>query len=164
MKTLTYKLSFFVLLSGLFFGCGKGPQGPAGADGNANVLSHLFVVSPSAWYISGSSLMVDLSTSLLTDYIINEGAVLVFVEATDANNVWQAMPYTWPSTNEYWGFWCEKGLVTIEINDGSGTVPAKPSGNTTFKVVAIDGFAAMTNGAKELAKAQVMLQMKNGSL
>jgi len=160
MKTITcIKISILILFSGLFFSCVKeGPQGPAGYDGNANVYSMIYSVKPSAWSVSGNSLIADIQTNWISNSVVDNGSVLVFMEDLTQMNRWQMLPYTWPSdgSSEYFGYWYESGWVTLEINNGTNILPAFPNITYTFKVVAIDGYAAMSNESKKLIINQVM--------
>lgn len=70
----------------------RGPQGPVGPMGNANVCSSTVTVRSSDWYWdNNTSWRVDLKYEAITADITDYGAVLVYMED---RNTWRQLPYT----------------------------------------------------------------------
>ena len=70
----------------------RGPQGPAGHDGNANVCSSTVTVNSNDWYWdNNTSWRVDISYEAINSDITDYGAVLVYMEE---NNTWRQIPLT----------------------------------------------------------------------
>lgn len=73
------------------FSC-RGPQGPAGQNGNANVASSTVTVNPSDWYWdNNTSWRVDIDYDAITTDITDFGAVLVYMSN---NGTWRQLPMT----------------------------------------------------------------------
>src|SRR5437870_4563104 len=82
-----------ILITITFLGCEKGdtgPQGPAGTNGNANVQSSTVTISSSEWTLSGNEYDATISTSLITQAILDHGAVEVFESSNGTQ--WLALP------------------------------------------------------------------------
>ena len=70
----------------------RGPQGPEGPMGNANVCSSTVTVKSSDWYFdNNTSWRVDLRYEAITAEIAEHGAVLVYMEE---NDTWRQIPLT----------------------------------------------------------------------
>ena len=78
-----------------------GPQGPAGHDGNANVVSSTLTVRTNDWYWdNNTSWRVDINYDAINANIDDFGAVLVYM---NNGNTWRQLPmtfyYTWNDNN-----------------------------------------------------------------
>lgn len=120
-----------VAASMMFASCAKdgpeGPVGPAGAQGNANVRSETFSISPGDWSTTGAVYAFNWGTSLITESIVNTGAVLMYTKVGDT---WQALPATvngWATVYHY-------GVGHVQLET---TPPAAPNQVTQWKVVVI---------------------------
>ena len=126
-KFINYSAIFILLLSfALITSCTKeGPAGPAGPAGNANVKTMEISIYSYEW--SGNSTDgydVDKECSIITEDIVKNGSVNVFLEI--AENYWLAIPY--------------QGLVYgYKENTLSLYTSGSPSSTYKFKVVAIAG-------------------------
>jgi len=129
----------------------EGPQGPPGKDGinglngqdgqdgNANVKTTVFQVTPSDWTQTSSDIYYLKYLSIITNDIVDNGAVLVYWKSTNSNS-YQALPMTWPSSNtKIYRYWYSSTLLEVEIVQADGTTPTLPSTTYTYKVVAIEG-------------------------
>lgn len=58
-----------------------GTNGTNGTNGNANVKSSTHTVYSWEWSTSGSSKYVDITSTLITNDILNSGAVLMYVKS-----------------------------------------------------------------------------------
>jgi hypothetical protein len=118
----------------------EGPAGPQGPQGNANVRSVTFSVSPGDWSTISGGYAFNWSTSIITEAIVNTGAVLVYAKA---ENTWQALPATvggWATLYHY-------GVGHVQIET---TPPTAPSQVTEWKVVAIASSAMITDGGIDI--------------
>lgn len=85
------------VLAILLSACIKGKEGPAGKDGNANVNgSNEFTSFSNNWTESqggsnGTYYYVQVTSPLITETIINKGAVLCYYKLTD--KTWAPLPY-----------------------------------------------------------------------
>ena len=136
----TISTSLLLLSIVLLSGCEK--EGPAGADGNANVVSTTF--TSSAWTFNSPSWMLSYNYPAITQEIINTGAVLVYIRV---NNSYNQLPLTFYQSSDY--------STTIEVSNSVGGVnifwtdsdlvqPINP-GTQTFKVVVIAASAKIQN-------------------
>jgi hypothetical protein len=116
-------------------GCTKeGPIGPAGADGNANVVSS--TISSSNWVYNSPSWSITFSYPAITQNIIDKGAVLVYLKNGQAYTQLPLTIYssaTFSSSLEVNSF---VGGVKVFWTDSDLTQPSNP-GNREFKVVVI---------------------------
>lgn len=70
----------------------RGPQGPAGQDGNANVVSTTITIPSNNWkWDNNTSWRVDIEYKAISADIVDHGAVLVYMED---RNTWRQIPYT----------------------------------------------------------------------
>jgi len=87
MKNLLFILLVAILLSG----CAKdGETGPAGQDGNANVQVEIINVFIEDWEFQNEMYNAQVSSNLLSDDIIENGTVNLFMDA--GPGVWLALP------------------------------------------------------------------------
>lgn len=116
-------------------GCTKeGPVGPAGADGNANVVSS--TISSSNWVYNSPNWSITYFYPAITQNIIDKGAVLVYLKNGQAYTQLPLTIYpsaTFSSSLEVNSF---VGGVKIFWTDSDLTQPSNP-GNREFKVVVI---------------------------
>jgi hypothetical protein len=72
-----------------------GEQGPAGPAGNANVNSSNYTVLMGDW-TTGATLRDTLSVSAITQNVVDNGAVMVYlkIDGDTVNDNWQALTYT----------------------------------------------------------------------
>lgn len=90
MKKLT--VICMTLVAMIFAVSCRGPQGPVGPTGNANVCSSTVFVNHGDWYWDdGTSWRVDIHYEAINADIIEHGAVLVYMED---RNTWRQLPYT----------------------------------------------------------------------
>ena len=126
---------FAVLLT--FNGCKKGdtgPQGPAGADGNADVHAQVFTVS--SWIFSTPYYSADIVDTDITQSIVDYGAVIIYI--SNGSGGWELFPVTvfHGSYSSYYTAVHYLHGVTIWISDSDSVQPADP-GTKTFKIIAI---------------------------
>jgi len=82
---------FLLLVVILFSGCAKdGETGPAGQDGNANVQVEIITVLIDDWEIQNEVYHAQVSSELLSDDIVENGTVNLFMDA--GPGVWLALP------------------------------------------------------------------------
>ncbi len=89
MKKLT--VICMTLFAMLFAVSCRGPMGPQGPAGNANVCSSTVTVHPNDWYWNETSWRVDIRYEAINADITDYGAVLVYMED---NNTWRQIPLT----------------------------------------------------------------------
>jgi len=136
----------FALACGLLFtGCKKGDTGPAGANGtngNANVVSSSLTTS--AWTYVSPSWEMTFTYPAITQNILDNGAVLVYVQ--QGSNYYQ-LPYTFYPASTYsrtYTFVHYLGGMKVFVTDSDLTMPSNP-GSLTFKVVVIAASQRMAN-------------------
>ena len=89
MKKLT--VICMTLVAMMFAVSCRGPQGPEGPMGNANVCSSTVTVGTNDWYWDNTSWRVDLKYEAINADITDYGAVLVYMED---RNTWRQIPFT----------------------------------------------------------------------
>ena len=77
----------------------QGPIGPEGPTGNANVKSVTFIIHPKDWSLrnlasTGSVWDYKFYSPLVTNDIVNYGAVLYYMKDTRGDNAWASIPST----------------------------------------------------------------------
>ena len=81
------------ILAITFLASCRGPQGPAGHDGNANVASATVTIYPNNWeWVNDCQWMVEIDYPAITDNVYNHGAVLVYM---DVEGAWSQVPLTY---------------------------------------------------------------------
>ena len=136
MKKLLLLLGLISI--GMFQSCKKeGPQGPAGADGNANVKTYNISVSSANWTCS-SICYTDITVAGITQDIVNSGSVHVFMESTSQTGAWLNMPWTEMNSGyiSNYNFVYALGVMRISKSDSDLTTPINP-GARNFKIVVI---------------------------
>ena len=136
-------LSAIILCITLFFSCSKeGPVGEAGQDGNANVVSS--TITSSAWVYNDPYWEITFSYSAITQDIINNGAVLVYIVEGGRNYQLPITIYQSSSYSTSVGLDAFVGGITINWSDSDLTQPDNP-GTTTFKIVVISADGLIQN-------------------
>lgn len=109
--------------------CIKGEEGPAGKNGNANVVgSNEFTAFSNNWELytggsQGSYYAVEVTSPQITDAIAKKGAVICYYKLTD--NTWAPLPY-----DVYSFIFVPGGMAIIyDYNSNPGT--------QTFRLVTI---------------------------
>jgi hypothetical protein len=122
MKKLS--LICMTILAISFLASCRGPQGPAGHDGNANVASSTLTIKSSdwQWQANNSQWMVEIDYPAINDNVFNHGAVLVYM---DVDGAWSQVPLTY-----YYQDWitneenqqvlinCEASIEVVTLSDG----------------------------------------------
>jgi hypothetical protein len=146
----TKLLLFATIISVILSACkgDKGDTGPAGSNGaqgpqgNANVTT--VTVTTSNWILSGVAWYTTINVSSITQSIVDNGIVMVYM---DAGGAWLALPVTiipsssYSSTYRYYHY---LGAVEVDKEDTDLTTPANP-GTKTFKIAVIAGSIARDN-------------------
>lgn len=151
MKPFLLPLATALLAGLLFVACEgpMGPQGPAGLDGNANVLTDFIEINPEDWITDNDNklLWADINAPLISKSIALDGGVFLYFASLNFSNEWQILPYSYHLndtsliTETYWyGYNDEKkqGYVVLEIQ-GFDAVPPIPDKKYTYKIVAMEG-------------------------
>ena len=127
------KKTIFILLSMLLIVTACTKEGPAGkdgkdgVDGNANVHSTEITVYPNDWTQDGSVWSADKSVSSITQSVVDNGSVLVYIKWENNGQVnYIALPYL----NLTYGY--RVGNVLFANS-------SQPTSVLIFKVVLIDG-------------------------
>ncbi len=144
LKTV-YPLFFAALL--MLASCTKegpvGPQGAAGAPGNANVKSSTATISN--WLSLNNEYYADIPVPAITQDIVNKGAVLVY--RLNAPGSYSQLPITtFPGStyNRTTEAVHSVGSVRIVVYDSDGTLPGA-QGTQSFKIVVIAPSARTAN-------------------
>lgn len=106
MKTRTILFSFLIASSAfLWTGCSQeGPQGPAGLDGNANVIASQWY-SPTAWDGSSGDWYFVVTNSAISQDIVESGAILAYVSLPgDIYNEYTVRPLPAYAIGANWDF------------------------------------------------------------
>lgn len=150
MKT---KMIFgMVMLMALAFNACKKPkdgkdgaQGPQGPAGNANVNVQITTVTTSDWIVSAPSYYVSIYVATITQAIVDNGAVLVYI--SNGAGGWEALPVTIPVSSSYSSTYNPVHYlygVTIWKTDTDYTQATNP-GTRTFKILAIASSARLSH-------------------
>ena len=148
MKKLS--LICMTVLAISFLASCRGPQGPAGQDGNANVASSTVTVRQSDWrWVNDCQWMVEIDYPAINNNVYNHGAVLVYMKIDGA---WSQVPLTYFYEAEvedgYSNF--ASSIEVATLNDGGVRLfwtesdfyhaPDGPGKNDSydFKIVAIE--------------------------
>ena len=150
MKTIK-RITILVLISSILttFSCTKegkqgetglagtnGANGADGVDGNSNVLSESFTMIPSQWTTSGLVTFFSRPTPLLTNNIVNNGVVILYVESSTPNQ-WFALPFAISSYNMRYLFSENNLLVQI----AGVSFPQTVSTDMNFRLVVFESSA-----------------------
>ncbi len=156
-------IAMFAFACGLLFtNCKKeGPQGPTGKDGtngNANVVSSS--ITSSNWVYNAPSWEINFTYGAVTQDIIDNGAVLVYMKVGTAYN---QIPITFYPANNYsrtYDISTYVGGVAIYCTDSDLTQPTNP-GTQTFKVVVIAASQLIKNPNVDLNNYSEVKQVFN---
>jgi hypothetical protein len=140
MKKIIYLALMVVSLTTLFSGCKK--EGPAGKDGNANVVSSSTTVSN--WVYEGSSWKSIIPYPAITQDIINSGAVLVYMKTGESYNQLPLTFYQNPAYSTTIEVSTVVGGLALYWSDSDLSQPINP-GTRTFKVVVIASSGMIQN-------------------
>ena len=77
----------------------RGPQGPPGEDGSGAVVSNVYTVQESDWQFDDPSYFADINVPNLTEDIVNNGIVLVYLKVEE--NTFSQLPLTFYESDEY---------------------------------------------------------------
>ena len=121
MKKLS--LICMTILAVTFLASCRGPQGPAGHDGNANVASSTVTIESRDWeWVNNCQWKVEIDYPAITDNVYNYGAVLVYMEV---DNSWSQVPLTYYYQDSYVNeqgqtelINCEASIEVATLNDG----------------------------------------------
>ncbi len=146
---------YFTILATVFmFSCTKegkvGPQGPAGingtngTDGNANVHSYTYNGASANWALSAPNYYCDLTVPEITQSIIDNGAVLVYL--SNGSGGWLALPFVqwYNGYGHQYNAVISVGAIRIWVSDSDLTQASNP-GTVSFKVVVMDGVTLPKN-------------------
>ena len=116
----------------------QGPQGEKGSPGNANVNVYTKDISNLDWNIIGNTqngyLTLKLSaTKVLTQDVVNNWVIMVYVTSTDFNQ-WAQLPYYTERNIRVWAY-IETGYLTL--NRSQDNKPYTQSIFYTVKLVCI---------------------------
>jgi hypothetical protein len=123
----------------------KGDPGTTGGGGNANIsTSEIFTIASSQWGANADSSgwQHTISSSLITQNIVDKGAVKVFeLRGTS----WWELPLTNGDLFTQFGF--QAGSVTLLFADIHGGLPAKPA-TTSYRIVVLSAAKQSTSYTK----------------
>ena len=149
MKKLS--LICMTILAVSFLASCRGPQGPAGHDGNANVASSTVTVYSNNWeWVNDCQWMVEIDYPAINNNVFNHGAVLVYM---DVDGAWTQVPLTYYYQDSFVNdqgqteiINCAASIEVATLNDGgvrlfwteSDFFDGMRPGTHDFKVVAIE--------------------------
>ena len=136
------------ILAVFFMASCRGPQGPAGHDGNANVASSTVTIYSNnwQWLDQYGQWMVEIDYPAINNNVYNHGAVLVYM---DVDGAWSQVPLTYyyqDVDSDGNTINCEASIEVATLNDGGVRLfwtesdfydGARP-GTHDFKIVAIE--------------------------
>jgi hypothetical protein len=140
----------------------RGPAGPQGPTGNANVKTDVFTVATADWlyndifYVGTSpggssgyfSKYYDHANALITDDLLNTGMVLVYFQSVPDYNApteWQPLPFSFGGGYSYnWAYIASAGKVRLEfyfvsINTAPPVLSTFNLPTAKFKVITVTG-------------------------
>ncbi len=111
------------ILAVSFLASCRGPQGPAGQDGNANVASSTVTIRSNQWeWVNNIQWMVEIDYPAINDNVFNHGAVLVYM---DVDGAWSQVPLTYyyqdmitNENGEQETINCAASIEAITLSDG----------------------------------------------
>jgi len=162
MKNFMRLTSMLCIGSLIFSGCAKdGPVGPAGqtgatgAQGNANVQSGTYTNLAFAFVAANNDYELYINDPAITQTALDQGAVLVYFQATTNTSGWTMLPGTFNNIAINVSF----GLGQVEVTDGT-----MPSGLFNFRIVVIPPFIMHAHpdlNTKDFNAVQKMFNLKN---
>ncbi|NHA04227.1 collagen-like protein [Mucilaginibacter sp. HC2] len=139
----------------------RGPVGPQGPEGNANVQTEIFIIESNQWNnnfnypINGSYNPVkgvEHYSSLITADVLNAGMILVYFQADPNGNTaqWQPLPFTYPGVGYNYNYAYETFVGKINLyfyftpitKDPPATSTYQPF-TTKYKILAVSGHFAI---------------------
>ena len=93
----------------------RGPQGPAGHDGNANVVSSTITIRSGDWYWDYTSWRVDIDYAAINANIDDYGAVLVYM---NNGKTWRQLPMTFYYYDDVHDVYCSSSLEVSSYKGG----------------------------------------------
>lgn len=149
---------FGIALISIFSCTKEGPMGPAGANGNANVVSS--TISSSNWVFTSPSWAITFTYPAITQDIIDKGAVLVYLKSGQSYSqlpvtIYQSASYS--TSLEVASF---LGGVKVFWTDSDLTQPTNP-GNKEFKVVVIAASGLAQNPNLDFENYEAVKQAYN---
>ena len=149
------------LIAMTFSNCEKvtvtGPAGEDGKDGNANVVSSS--ITSGSWSFVSPSWSQSFSYSAITQDILDNGAVLVYV-ASGVN--YYQLPYTFYPTSSYsrtYNYVHYLGGLKVYVTDSD--LNTSEPGTLKFKVVVIEASGLMKNPNVDLNNYQAVKKAFN---
>jgi hypothetical protein len=145
MKKVNAVIAVFVIATTMFMGgCAKdgatGPAGPAGANGNANVIgTNTVTVNGVNWTALSTYFETTLTDADITQAVVDNGVVLVYAQN---GTTWAALPSTFSSVSLTFQFYLGNVEIFCANTDGSQTLNP---GTQIFRLVIIPSSARMTN-------------------
>ena len=110
------------ILAVTFLASCRGPQGPAGHDGNANVASSTVTIYSSNWQWLNQygQWMVEIDYPAINNNVYNHGAVLVYM---DVDGAWSQVPLTYYYQEE------------VNVNDENGNPVLDENGHQVTEMI-----------------------------
>ena len=149
-------IGFLIAGATTFSNCEKvtvtGPAGEDGKDGNANVVSSS--ITSGSWSFVSPSWSQSFTYSAITQDILDNGAVLVYV-ASGVN--YYQLPYTFYPTSSYsrtYNYVHYLGGLKVYVTDSDLNTPEP--GTLKFKVVVIEASGLMKNPIVDLNNYQAV--------
>ena len=133
--------------------CVRGPEGPPGLNGNANVFAT--TVTSSAWLFNNPSWALPIPDPNITPDIIDFGAVLVYISFGNGYTQLPLTIYTNPAYSSTIEVSSYVGGVTIFWTDSDLAQPSNP-GLRTFKIVKIAGSLLKANPDLDLTNYEAV--------
>ncbi len=154
-------IGFLIAVATTFSNCEKvtvtGPAGEDGKDGNANVVSSS--ITSGSWSFVSPSWSQSFTYSAITQDILDNGAVLVYV-ASGVN--YYQLPYTFYPTSSYsrtYNYVHYLGGLKVYVTDSDLNTPEP--GTLKFKVVVIEASGLMKNPNVDLNNYQAVKKAFN---
>lgn len=136
MKNKSFLISILMIISS-FIMLSSCVKGPAGEDGNANVIVTQYTIP--SWIWVAPEWMAAIYWDKITSKIIENGAILVYAEINPSE--YAQLPVTYPvdgSYSESIFVSAKVGSVTLSVVDSDLLTPNYP-GQTKVKIVLIEG-------------------------
>ena len=154
-------IGFLIAGATTFSNCEKvtvtGPAGEDGKDGNANVVSSS--ITSGSWSFVSPSWSQSFTYSAITQDILDNGAVLVYV-ASGVN--YYQLPYTFYPTSSYsrtYNYVHYLGGLKVYVTDSDLNTPEP--GTLKFKVVVIEASGQIKNPNVDLNNYQAVKKAFN---
>lgn len=135
----------------------KGDTGPAGANGNANVVGSN-IITVSSWAAFSNVWEANISLSGITANVVDKGIVSVFIQYGPD---WWALPDLNGKNSTQYGFGV--GFVKLLNSNSDGSTPGNP-GTQTFRVVIVSPSNRLANpnvNWKNYAEVKKVLNLKD---